>query len=259
MARHGWKLDVSTVQLMYAVASPDSSVTASITFGGSQLILAAATLFHENYVPTAWQTYLVYLGSLIGSLLINLFFNAHLDKLNTLCLYWTAASVIIIIVTLLVMADHRNSAEYAFTHFDASNSGWPNGWAWFVGLLQGAYTLTGYGMVAALCEEVREPAKQVPRAMVLSVAAAAITGITYLLPINFVLPKDITPLLEVASLQPMPLLYKMVTNSSAAAMGLLSLSESQACCQANFSFGYLGFRHNWCFDRRIALHLGFLA
>ena len=96
------------------------------------------------------------------------------------------------------MADTRNSAEFAFTHFDASPSGWPAAWAWFVGLLQGAYVLTGYGMVASLCEE---------------------------LPINFVLP-DIQPLLEVASLQPMPLLYKTVTKSSGAALGLTFLSTS---------------------------------
>ncbi|WVQ69053.1 uncharacterized protein L199_007265 [Kwoniella botswanensis] len=210
------------------------TVTASITFGGSQLILAAATLYHEDYVPTAWQTCLVYWGALLGSLLINIFCTKYLDKLNTICLYWTGASVIII-VTLLSMADNRNSGKFAFSHFDASPSGWPAAWAWFVGLLQAAYTLTGYGMVAALCEEVKEPAHQVPRAMgkssvgkseltcaVLSVAAAAVTGLVYLLPINFVLP-DITPLLEVASLQPMPLLYKIVTGSSGAALGLLFL------------------------------------
>ncbi|WWC87119.1 uncharacterized protein L201_002005 [Kwoniella dendrophila CBS 6074] len=196
------------------------TVTASITFGGSQLILAAATLYHEDYVPTKWQTCLVYWASLLGSLLVNIFCTKYLDKLNTICLYWTGISVII--VTLLSMADHRNSGKFAFSHFDASNSGWPSAWAWFVGLLQAAYTLTGYGMVAALCEEVKEPAHEVPRAMVLSVAAAAVTGLVYLLPINFVLP-DITPLLEVASLQPMPLLYKTVTGSAGAALGLLFL------------------------------------
>jgi amino acid transporter len=63
------------------------------------------------------------------------------------------------------MADNRNSAEFAFTHFDASPSGWPAAWAWFVGLLQGAYVLTGYGMVASLCEEVKQPQKSVPKAM----------------------------------------------------------------------------------------------
>lgn len=198
------------------------TVTASITFGGSQLILAAATLFNEEYVPTPWQTCIVYWVSLALSLLINLYFNRHLDKLNTVCLYWTAGSVIIIIVTLLAMADTRNSGAYAFGHFDASFSGWPSAWAWFVGLLQGAYTLTGYGMVAALCEEVKEPERAVPRAMVLSVVAAAITGVVYLLPINFVL-RDIEDLLGVASLQPMPLLYKLVTGSPSAAAGLLFL------------------------------------
>nr|ODN86931.1 GabA permease [Cryptococcus depauperatus CBS 7841] len=199
------------------------TVTASITFGGSQLILAAATLYHEDYVPTAWQTCCVYWAALICSLLINIFFYKHLDKLNTVCLWWTGISVIMqIIVTLLAMADHRNSGKFAFSHFDAQHSGWPNVWAWFVGLLQSAYTLTGYGMVAALCEEVKEPVHEVPRAMVLSVAAAAVTGLVYLLPINFVLPA-IEPLLAVTSLQPMPLLYKQVTGSTGAALGLLFL------------------------------------
>ena len=59
----------------------------------------------------------------------------------------TAASVVIIMVTLLSMADARRSGEFVFTHYDASASGWPAGWSFFVGLLQAAYTLTGYGMV----------------------------------------------------------------------------------------------------------------
>jgi amino acid transporter len=52
-------------------------------------------------------------------------------------------------------------------------------------LLQGAYTLTGYGMVAALCEEVKEPERAVPKAMVLSVLCAAITGVVYLVSLGF--------------------------------------------------------------------------
>ncbi|BEJ15277.1 hypothetical protein CspHIS471_0410440 [Cutaneotrichosporon sp. HIS471] len=200
------------------------TVTASITFGGSQLILAAVTLFHDDYVPTAWQTVLVYWASLLGALAINILYNRHLDKLNTICLYWTGASVIIIIVTLLTRAEKRNSAKFAFSHFDSSLSGWPQAWSFFVGLLQAAYTLTGYGMVAALCEEVHSPQKEVPKAMVYSVIAAGITGIVYLLPIIFVLPVDkIEYLLAVPSLQPMPELYKIVTRSSAGAMCLLTL------------------------------------
>ncbi|KAH0103948.1 putative GABA permease, partial [Aureobasidium melanogenum] len=95
-------------------------------------------------------------------------------------------------------------------------------WAFFVGLLQASYTLTGYGMVAAMCEEVQNPAREVPKAIVLSVAAAGVTGVIYLIPILFVLP-DIKMLLNVANGQPIGLLFKTVTGSAAGGFGLLFL------------------------------------
>ena len=98
----------------------------------------------------------------------------------------------------------------------------PDGWAFFVGLLQAAYTLTGYGMVAAMCEEVDHPEREVPKAMVLSVAAAAVTGLIYLIPILFVLP-DIPTLLGVANGQPIGLLFQIVTGSAGGGFGLLFL------------------------------------
>lgn len=74
MAGNCRQLAVSCIA-MPTVMRPDASVTASINFGGAQLILAAATLYHEDYVPTAWQTVLVYWAALIGAFMINLFFN----------------------------------------------------------------------------------------------------------------------------------------------------------------------------------------
>lgn len=57
---------------------------------------------------------------------------------------------------------------------------------------------------------------------VLSVVAAFITGVVYLIPLNFVLTR-IPDLLAVASLQPMPLLFKFVVGSAGGAFGLLFL------------------------------------
>ena len=71
-----------------------------------------------------------------------------------------------------------------------------------------------------MCEEVQNPAHEVPKAMVLSVAAAGLTGIIYLLPILFVLP-DIELLLSVP--QPIGLLFKTVTGSNAGGFCLLLL------------------------------------
>jgi len=153
---------------------------------------------------------------------VNVFGAKYLDLINKICIYWTSASVIIIIVTLLVMANNRRDAEFVFAHFDASASGWPSGWAWFVGLLQAAYTLTGYGMVAAMCEEVQNPEREVPKAMVLSVFAAGVTGILYLVPLLFVLP-DVTSVLGQLNGQPIGYIFKTVTGSAAGGFGLLFL------------------------------------
>jgi len=109
-----------------------------------------------------------------------------------------------------------------FGNFDARALGWPSGWAFFVGLLESAHILTGYGMVAAMCEEVNNPEREVPRAMVLSVAAAGVTGIFWLVPILFVLP-DVQMLLNVATAQPMPLLFKTITGSAGGGFSLLFL------------------------------------
>ena len=77
-------------------------------------------------------------------------------------------------------------------------------------------------MVAAMCEEVQNPEREVPKAIVLSVAAAGVTGVIYLIPILFVLP-DVQMLLDVANGQPIGLLFKTVTGSAGGGFGLLFL------------------------------------
>ncbi|KAL1999317.1 hypothetical protein VTN02DRAFT_4681 [Thermoascus thermophilus] len=198
------------------------TVTLSINFSGGQLVLSAVALWDEDYVPTAWQTVLAFWAVMLACALVNVFGARYLDLINKVCIYWTAATVVIILVTLLAMADHRRDGAFVFGHYDASRSGWPTGWAFFVGLLQAAYTLTGYGMVAAMCEEVQNPHREVPRAIVLSVAMAGITGLLYLIPILFVLP-PVEVLLSVANGQPIGLLFKTVTGSAGGGFGLLFL------------------------------------
>ncbi|KAF2800460.1 amino acid permease-like protein [Melanomma pulvis-pyrius CBS 109.77] len=198
------------------------TVTLSINFSGGQLILSAITLWKEDFVPNQYQTILMFWAVMLVCMSVNIFGAKYLDLINKICIYWTASSVIIIIITLLAMADTKRSGEFVFAHYDASASGWPAGWAFFVGLLQAAYTLTGYGMVAAMAEEVQNPEREVPKAIVLSVAAAGVTGVIYLIPILFVLP-DVTLLLEVANGQPIGLLFKTVTGSAAGGFGLLFL------------------------------------
>lgn len=198
------------------------TVTLSINFSGAQLILSAISLWREDWAANTWQTVLMFWAVMLVCFLVNAFGARYLDLINKVCIYWTAASVVIILVTLLAMKDNLRSGEFVFAHYDASASGWPDGWAFFVGLLQAAYTLTGYGLVASMCEEVQNPAREVPKAMVLSVAAAGVTGVIYLVPVLFAMP-DIQMLLKVASGQPIGEIFKQATGSAGGGFGLLFL------------------------------------
>ena len=102
-----------------------------------------------------------------------------------------------------------------------NSSGWVDGWSWWVGLLTPAYVLTGYGTICYLADEVNEPEKAIPRAMVGSVVAASITGFFFVIPIGFVLPLDMTDILSSPAGQPIPALFSLVTGSAGGAFGLL--------------------------------------
>jgi hypothetical protein len=69
---------------------------------------------------------------LVVSLLTNILAAKHLDLINSVCVYWMGASVLIILVTVLTMAKEKRSVTYVFTEYDATRAGWPMGWAFFV-------------------------------------------------------------------------------------------------------------------------------
>lgn len=73
-----------------------------------------------------------------------------------------------------------------------------------------------------MCEEVQNPHLEVPRAIVLSVVAAGITGLVYLIPVLFTLP-SVETLIAVANGQPIGLAFKTVTGSAGGGFGLLFL------------------------------------
>lgn len=98
--------------------------TCAIAFGGSQLILSGPTLFTDTYTPTAWQTLLTFWAILAVCMLINIFGVKMLDTVNQVCIWWTGVTVLAVLIILLVMCKNKRSAEFVFTHFDSSQSGW---------------------------------------------------------------------------------------------------------------------------------------
>ena len=61
-----------------------------------------------------------------------------------------------------------------FTEFD-NQTGWPDGMAWLLGLLQPALSLIGYDVVMHMAEEMPNPSRDVPKAMLYAVGVGGVT------------------------------------------------------------------------------------
>lgn len=89
-----------------------------------------------------------------------------------------------------------------------------------VGLLQAAFATSSTGMIISMCEEVRAPSTQVPKAMVGTIVLNFCAGWLFLIALTFVLP-DITALINLADGQPMPQIVKSAVGNSGGAFALL--------------------------------------
>lgn len=202
------------------------TITLSVQFATALFFVACINVYESEpgvgiLAGEAWQVYLIFLGITLLCTCISAFGNKWLPWLDTFAIFWTFAGVLAIIVCVLAIAKNgRHNAKYVFTEFDPSNSGWPAGWSFCVGLLHAAYATSSTGMIVSMCEEVREPSTQVPKAMVATVALNTIMGLVFLIPLVFVLPNQ-ADLVALLSGQPVPVIIKDAVGSSGGAIGLL--------------------------------------
>ncbi|KAJ6001383.1 hypothetical protein N7499_002703 [Penicillium canescens] len=202
------------------------TITLAVNFATALFFVECLNVFEDSTGTgiaanmETYQTYLIFVAITVLCHAIPTFGNRWLTHIETFAIFWTIVGVTAILITILVVAHSgRRSAEFVFTSFEPQ-SGWPDGWSFCIGLLQAAYGLSATGMVTSMCEEVRQPAIQVPRAIVGGVALNALAGFAFLIPIAFVLP-DVAMLAALPSAQPVPTIVKSATGNSAGAFCLL--------------------------------------
>ena len=84
-----------------------------------------------------WHLYLVYLGLSIVNFSINAFLNSLLPLIGKSALYFSLTGLAIITITVLSTASPNfQTASFVFGGV-INETGWPTGFAWTLGLLQG--------------------------------------------------------------------------------------------------------------------------
>jgi choline transport protein len=195
------------------------ALTASGGLLGSQLIVGTIHLFHADYEAQPWHQFLIYIGYTLAAFAINAYGNRLMPLITKAAFFWSITGFTVISITVLACASpNYQSGAFVFTDF-INTTGWPDGVAWLLGLLQGGFGLTAYDAVAHMVEEIPSPEINGPKIMIGCVAIGVFTGVIFLMILLFSL-KDVDTVISSSS-GPLLQIYYDATNSKAGSVCLL--------------------------------------
>lgn len=117
---------------------------------------------------------------------VNSFANVALPYVNKAAFIWSISGFAIICITVLACSSPNfASADFVFRSF-INETGWPDGIAWLLGLLQGGLGLTGFDAVAHMIEEIPNASTEGPKIMIACVGIGMVTGFILLMVLLFV-------------------------------------------------------------------------
>lgn len=243
----GWLLLIGT--MTYAV---------SIMFLGAQFVLSIVGLKDSAYHENVFYVLLVYMGLLLVCGFINWQFSGQLERINKMCILWSIYTVLAIDFLLIFYAKRTNSIKEILTNFDNSRSGWPDALAFMVGLQSSSFTLTGYGMLFSMTDEVKNPERNMPKGAISATVLAGVMGVIFIIPILTILPELTLLLDKTPEVMPVDLVFKIATESYVISfllalllVGTLffqAIGSLTTASRATYAFardGGLPFQHLW--------------
>lgn len=206
--------------------------TASAVFQSVFQILGFAVLTHETYTPKNWHYVLVSIAILFLFAVFNIVGGSTLiNKATTPLLWYNILGTVGFLIALLVTTSEKTDASFVFTGY-INNTGWgSHGLVFILGLLQSAFTMVGYESCVHLSEEMQNPGRGVPLAMMITVVIGTIAGLLTIIPLLFCLG-DLESLLGTATGSPFLQLAYNSTGSKAGAIVIAFLPTSCALIAA---------------------------
>lgn len=204
----------------------------SIMFLGSQFILSIFGLKNVYYKEDIMLVLGVYfiLLSFVG--FVNFKFSRYLEYINRVCIIWSIGSVLLIGTFLMLFAKRKNSIGHILTDFDNTRSGWPDPLAFMIGLQSSSFTLTGYGMLFSMTDEVKNPERNMPKGAISAVVMCVIQGLFFILSILVILPELSVVLDTNPEIMPIDIVFKSATQSYIVSFLLILLLVGTVIFQA---------------------------
>jgi amino acid permease (GABA permease) len=160
------------------------AVTAGIDFGAAFFLNAFLDL-QFGFDARPWHTILLFGLILVLHGALNQFGVKIVALFNNISVWWHIVGVAVIVLVLVVVPDHHQSANFVFTKF-VNNTGWHSTfYVAMLGLLLAQYTFTGFDASAHMTEETRDAAVAGPRGIVMSIVVSLVAGWVLLIGVTF--------------------------------------------------------------------------
>ncbi|RDL38693.1 Uncharacterized protein BP5553_03033 [Venustampulla echinocandica] len=215
----GWVLTAS----WWALAATGPSLAAN-------LIIALIQLMNEGYVFKKWHNFLIYSAIEVGAGFTNAVGTAIIPFMGKGAFCLSVGGFVAISITLLACTAHKyQNASFVFGGF-INTTGWNDGAAWLLGLLQGAFTLVAYDATVHLIEEMPNPRRDAPWTMVLAVATGTVTGFIFLMCVLFSV-QDVDQL-STAAIGPIVSIFSQATSSNSGTAVMTAIIIIILCCSS---------------------------
>jgi amino acid transporter len=186
---------------------------------GSQLIVGIITFMNPSYVPHPWHQFLIYIAYNVIAFLINGFMTSTLPLITKTAFIWSIVGFVVISITVLACASPTySSGDVVFREF-INETGWPDGIAWLLGLLQAGLGLTGFDAVAHMVEEIPNASVEAPKIMIACVGIGVFTGFIFLM-VLLLVAGDLDAVIQ-STAGPLLQIFFNATNSHAGSVCLL--------------------------------------
>ncbi|GME61471.1 Amino acid/polyamine transporter I [Neofusicoccum parvum] len=196
--------------------------TASTNLVYAQNFMALIALYRSDLVIKAWMTFVVYQITNLATASIVLFGNKIIPAMNKFSLFYLQLAWFVLMVTVAATAPRHNDAKFVFRTW-INNTGWENNVICFItGLVNPLYSLGGLDGITHITEEMPNPSRNAPLALLCTLTIAFITGLTYLITLMFSV-QDYAALGDTSTGLPLAELFRQATSSTGGAFALIFL------------------------------------
>ena len=158
--------------------------TASACIFCAQICTNLATLFHPEYVPQQWQTYLCYVVFVTACTLITIYLPKQIPLMETVFFVASVGGFVVFLITVVAATPSRQPAKVIFVDW-INLTGWNDGAAFLIGTGQAMYTFLAVDSASHIAEEVPQPGKKVPQTMCMTIIIGILTSLPWTLAFMF--------------------------------------------------------------------------